>query len=187
MKPASAPIDVGSMRHRLAVLYPAETPNSFGERGQLWALQGIVSASVDPISAMKPWVAEQADPQTTHMIGIRYYAGLNAKFRLAKSGQQLTTIALAVGTGLQTVAPGSMAGIVQGCVLWIGSEANADTDVVAVAAVASGTFAGTFGSAHAGGVNVSAARTFKLLKVLLPDEIKHRVRIEAVEETLGTP
>jgi len=179
----------GPLRHRLAVLYPQETGNTFGELAQLWQLQTIVWGRVDPKSAQKPWVAQQCDPQTTHLIEVRYLPGLNTKYQLVKAGSALTVIAHTVSAGSQVVTPASMAQIVPNGRLWVGSETDSppDVDVVTVASVTSTQFTATFGTSHAAGVNVNLARTYKLLKVFEPEEVHHRMLIEAVEETSGTP
>lgn len=176
----------GLLRHRLAIQYPAESANSFGERDQLWQTVATVWGRVDPKGNLKPWVAQQADPQTTHLIELRYYPGLREKHRLVKRSESLTTIAGAVSSGSQTVTPGAMDSIVQGCVLWIGTEPT-DADVVTVTAVTDTTFTAVFGVSHLAGASVAAARTYKLIGVSMPEEVHRRMSIEAREETLGTP
>lgn len=71
------------------------------------------------------------------------------------SQQVVTTIAEAVASGVQTVTPGSMAGIYVGARLVIDYQ-GAAAEQVAVTAITATTFTANFANAHAAGVSVQA-------------------------------
>lgn len=91
---------------------------------------------------------------------VREWLGLNPVQQALVS----TTIAASIAPGVQTVTPATMANIVAGSILLIGSDSS--REYVAVTSVASTTFTATFAVAHTGPSTVTDVTDSMLSRVI---------------------
>lgn len=76
------PVQPGKLRHRVKVLDQVQKPNSYGEPVPDPVVIAERWASVEPVSEREAIRAQQVFAEVTHLIGMRYLAGLRPKMQL---------------------------------------------------------------------------------------------------------
>lgn len=72
----------GSLRHNITVQVATNTQDSMGSVTRTWATFKAVRASIQPIRGNESIAASQIVAEATHMIQIRYLAGLLPSMRI---------------------------------------------------------------------------------------------------------
>jgi SPP1 family predicted phage head-tail adaptor len=80
---------IGPMRNRVEIQSRTVAQDSYGQAVPTWTTLATVAAEVLPLSGREMWQAQQARPQVTHKVTIRFYSGLTAKHRLLFDGATL--------------------------------------------------------------------------------------------------
>jgi SPP1 family predicted phage head-tail adaptor len=78
------PLEAGDMDKRVRLVKPtkAATKTTFGSTPMTPKVLAEVWASVEDVGGGNPWYAEQASPDTTHLIKIRYLDWVNERFEV---------------------------------------------------------------------------------------------------------
>lgn len=87
-------INSGRMRERVTIQRPTDRQNPFGEATLEWETLGEVWAQVTNISARDYFAAQQAGTLTTHRVLIRFYAGMDAAWRLVWRGRIMEVVSV---------------------------------------------------------------------------------------------
>lgn len=74
--------DPGKMRDRVEVQALARGANSYGASAGTWATETTVRAAIDPVGGREYLRGEQTPEEVTHIVWLRYLAGLTSKKRL---------------------------------------------------------------------------------------------------------
>ncbi len=78
-------LDVGSLRHRLAIQAPTRTPDGYGQAVLSWSTVASRWASVEPLSGRELSQAAQVQADCTHRVRLRWYSGLTPDMRFVLS------------------------------------------------------------------------------------------------------
>lgn len=83
-------IDLGRMRHRVALEAETRAPNQFGEQKPGWStVADNLPAGVEPISGREQLQADQMAALVTHRVWIRYRQGVEPNMRFRYQGRAL--------------------------------------------------------------------------------------------------
>lgn len=80
-------IATGVLRHRVDVQRLTQTDNDDGTFGESWLTVDSVWASVQPLTGVEYFEAQQAKSLATHRVRMRHYPGLTVKHRLLFNGR----------------------------------------------------------------------------------------------------
>ena len=75
-------IRAGELRHRLALKRKKRARGAQGGWTESWSTVATVWGSMSPLSGIELIEAKKQGWEATHMAKIRYYAGLNPKYRI---------------------------------------------------------------------------------------------------------
>lgn len=77
---------IGPMRHRVAIQRRTVAQNSYGEAVPTWSTLATRWGRLEPLTGREAWQAQQARPDVTHRLTLRYYAGLLHRDRVQIDG-----------------------------------------------------------------------------------------------------
>ncbi|HUV67478.1 MAG TPA: phage head closure protein [Sedimentisphaerales bacterium] len=72
----------GTLRHRVAIEYELEAPDTFGSPDRTWVNLDTVSAEIEPLHGRELLEAQQVFAGVNYQIRIRYLAGVNETCRV---------------------------------------------------------------------------------------------------------
>lgn len=72
----------GTLRHRIVIERGTEVQNAFGEPITTWATFAERYAAILPQSGREFIGAQQVVPELTHLVRLRYVAGVTSKMRI---------------------------------------------------------------------------------------------------------
>ena len=72
----------GELRHRIQLQSCAVSQDAFGAPTKAWSTYATVWASVEPLSGREALIAQQANPELSHLVTIRYNSTVNAATRV---------------------------------------------------------------------------------------------------------
>ncbi|MCC6946942.1 MAG: phage head closure protein [Bradyrhizobiaceae bacterium] len=77
---------IASLRHRLTLEAPEETPDGAGGVVRTWTSLGELWAAIEPMSASEAMIADRRAARVTHRVVLRQRSGLtlNHRFRLGQ-------------------------------------------------------------------------------------------------------
>jgi len=77
---------IASLRHRLTLEAPEETPDGAGGVVRTWTSLGAIWAAIEPASASEAVIADRRVARVTHRVTLRQRSGLtlNHRFRLGE-------------------------------------------------------------------------------------------------------
>jgi head-tail adaptor len=176
------PLAAGSLRHRLAVQAPVSAgQDSFGQPIVNWTTRVMRWGQVDDADGSESWFQNILVPLLTHVVTMRHYDGLTTAMRLVKAdaGAAGTSSAAPIGTGPQTVTPGSMNKIRLGGVVVVDTVPNQEQ--VNVTAITATTFTAAFALSHLANVPLWVGRIFNVQGIRVPEEIRWLQLVGCVE------
>lgn len=86
------PMQAGKLRHRIEIQSRVLAQDGYGDPLPTWTTQATRWGQILPQSAQEVWRAQQAQPEVTHVVRMRFYDGLTPDFRL-KIGTRIFNIA----------------------------------------------------------------------------------------------
>lgn len=75
-------MESGKLRHKLTIQRATHSADTHGEDVETWSDLVIVRGSIKPVSAKEKFDSDQHKSEITHIVKIRYYAGLTSADRL---------------------------------------------------------------------------------------------------------
>jgi SPP1 family predicted phage head-tail adaptor len=75
-------MEAGNLRHRVTLQQPVRTVNGAGETAVTWEDVATVWADVQPLKAWQIERAAQVGMRRTHLVTIRYLAGIGGDWRV---------------------------------------------------------------------------------------------------------
>ena len=72
----------GELRHRIQLQSYTLSQDAFGAPTKAWSTYATVWASVEPLSGREALIAQQANPELSHLVTIRYNSTVNAATRV---------------------------------------------------------------------------------------------------------
>jgi SPP1 family predicted phage head-tail adaptor len=76
------PLRAGSLRHRVTLQQPAETPDGGGGFTLAWTDVATVWAAIEPLKGAERLHAQQLQSPVTHRVTMRYRSGVTPTMRL---------------------------------------------------------------------------------------------------------
>lgn len=87
----------GRLRHYVAIQERTQAQDAAGQPTDTWAnVSGLssVNAAVEPAKAVEKQVAEQLGHNVTHVVRIRYMAGITSDMRIVHNGRYLDIVGI---------------------------------------------------------------------------------------------
>lgn len=88
-QPTRASILSGQLRHRVTLMRPAASRDSYADSLDAPEAVATVPACVEPLAGNELWNAQQVTPLLSHRVTIRYRPGIDATWWLVYRGRQL--------------------------------------------------------------------------------------------------
>lgn len=84
----------GQLRHRVTIQQRTDADDGAGGLTITWTPLTVLWASVAPQTGRETIAARQVTPAMTHLVRLRYYAGLTTKHRVVLDGRALDILAI---------------------------------------------------------------------------------------------
>jgi SPP1 family predicted phage head-tail adaptor len=75
-------MNIGKLRHRIAIEQVTETQDTDGAVIETWSVFAVAQASIEPISGREYIAAQSTQAEVTHRIRLRYLSGVTPKMRV---------------------------------------------------------------------------------------------------------